>query len=66
MMPPSFSRYIALIMMAILPAVGFAGEETSVPVDTVSEKKPNLITRIIDYFGEANKEHPDKKIDFTF
>ncbi len=52
--------------MAILPAVGFAGEETSVPVDTVSEKKPNLITRIIDYFGEANKEHPDKKIDFTF
>lgn len=66
MMPPSFSRYIALIMMAILPAVGFAGDETAVPVDTASEKKPNLITRIIDYFGEANKEHPDKKIDFTF
>jgi len=40
---------------AVTPA---AGDST--------EKKPNLINRIINYFDDSNKSHPDKKIDFTF
>lgn len=42
-----------------------AQEAVDMPVDSL-EKKPNLISRIIRYFEESNKERPDKKFDVTF
>ncbi len=33
--------------------------------DTVAEK-PGFIKRIINYFGESNRDKPDKKFDVTF
>lgn len=34
-------------------------------VDTVKGKRRGLVSRIIDYFAESNKEKPDKKFDFS-
>ena len=34
--------------------------------DSVTVKKPGLIQRVIDYFTDANKEHPDKAFDISF
>ncbi|MCH5220199.1 MAG: BamA/TamA family outer membrane protein [Muribaculaceae bacterium] len=30
------------------------------------EENPNFVRRVINYFGEANKPHPDKKFDISF
>jgi len=52
-----------LLILGAFPIHAHNGEETA-PADSVT-KKPNLITRIINYFDDANKEHPDRKFDFS-
>ena len=34
--------------------------------DTAVVKKRNVIQKVLDYFGNANKERPDKKFDVSF
>ena len=42
------------------------GDTAIVAADSVSAKKPGFIQRVIDYFTDANKEHPDKAFDISF
>lgn len=41
-------------------------ESHAVAADTTTESKRNFFQRFIDYFGNANKERPDKKFDVSF
>lgn len=59
-------RLFAAVLFALCQTFcSFAQDAVAMPADSL-EKKPNLITRIIRYFEESNKEHPDKKFDVTF
>ena len=57
--------------LAAVP-VGSVGIDTTlsashaVAADTATVSKRNFFQRFIDYFGNANKERPDKKFDVSF
>lgn len=70
-------RVIAVVLLASNAyAAAMPDAEIDVPSDTavsmtmvadsVTVKKPGLIQRVIDYFTDANKEHPDKAFDISF
>lgn len=68
-------RYIHLVLL-MLSVFQFASakdgaglRQDSVAIaeaDTLVAKKGNLFERIVDYFGETNKEHKDKAFDVSF
>lgn len=49
-------------------AVGATAQDNNIVPDTTVAKpaKKGLVQRIIDYFGEANVPHPEKKLDISF
>ena len=63
------------LTIVVLPAYGQdniavsdsipSADLTKVATDSIA-KRPNLIQRIINYFDDSNREHPDKKFDITF
>ena len=70
-------RVIAVVLLASNAyAAAMPDAEIDVPSDTavsmtmvadsVTVKKPGLIQRVINYFTDANKEHPDKAFDISF
>ena len=56
-------RLIASLTLLCMAAPQIIAQE--LVNDSIGEK-PNLISRILQYFDDSNKEHPEKKIDFTF
>ncbi len=56
-------RLIASLTLLCMAAPQIIAQEL---VNDSIGKKPNLISRILQYFDDSNKEHPEKKIDFTF
>lgn len=44
----------------------FGGVQPDTVLQDTLNKKPGLFTRIINYFGDANKEKPEKKFDMNF
>lgn len=63
-------KFIALfVFLSGFLQVGAAEPSDSITVvaqqDTL-KKRPGLFTRIINYFGDANKEKPEKKFDVNF
>ncbi len=57
-------RYFALIISI---GVTYFQMLASLPVDsmtTIAPKKSNVFQKILNYFNDSNKEHPDKKFDF--
>lgn len=63
MIQPNISRFIILLTLLCISVSRVAATEQ--PADSIA-KKPNLVSRIIKYFADSNKEHPEKTIDFTF
>lgn len=56
------SRFIAVLIQLCIAAGQLSAMET---IDSIPPKR-DLISRIMHYFEESNKEHPDKKLDITF
>lgn len=63
-------KFIALILfLAGFLHVNAIEHSDSVPTSVVQDtlpKRPGLFTRIMNYFGDANKEKPEKKFDVNF
>ena len=57
-------KYLVISVLLSLPFFKIAASE-SVPADTLESKK-GLINRVIDYFGEANVDHPERPLDISF
>ena len=57
-------KYLVISALLSLPFFKIAASE-SVPADTLENKK-GLINRVIDYFGEANVDHPERPLDISF
>ena len=57
-------KYLVIPVLLSLPFFKIAASE-SVPADTLENKK-GLINRVIDYFGEANVDHPERPLDISF
>ncbi len=61
-------RYLLLITIAIFGCGYSYGREMCVPDsgDAVAAKPANVITKLIRYFEDSNKSHPEKKFDISF
>lgn len=55
-------RFTTILILTVAPLFVVQAEENN---DSVSAKK-GLIGRIIDYFGKANVEHPERGFDISF
>lgn len=53
-----------LIMCVCTPHNLHGQNSTELQSDSIS-KRPNIIQRVINYFDDANEEHPNKKFDFS-
>ena len=72
-----FTRTLTAIIAILLATTPVAADDPAdtmavapdtmkMTADTVRQERPGLIQRIINYFGDANKERPEKKFDVTF
>lgn len=72
-----FTRTLTTIIAILLATTPVAADDPAdtmavapdtmkMTADTVRQERPGLIQRIINYFGDANKERPEKKFDVTF
>lgn len=55
--------YILFIALFLFSVDAFGAQDTAVATDTA--KHTGLFTRIINYFGDANKDKPEKKFDVS-
>lgn len=55
----------AMTADSVMPVVS-VNDTVATDTDSVKPKKKNIIDKIIGYFSDANKEHPDKAFDISF
>lgn len=64
-MKKAIIRHLTYILFIIGGCLEVHASGESAATDSL-QKRPGLISRIINYFDDSNRSHPDKKIDFTF
>lgn len=64
MKKPAIKAFLSIILISVSFFALSAQEQTD-SVGTKTEKK-NIVTKILDYFKDSNKEKPRKKFDFSF
>ncbi len=66
------NRHLLIILITVVLASSsrvLASDSTtvheSIPDSSAVQKKPNFFTKILNYFSDSNKEHTNKKFDFS-